>query len=332
MADLDSGAPSPADPAVDATPEPTLAEHEAEFGTVDKRPQPDPEGEPEEDSRRPPRDRDDKGQFVKPTEKHRAAKQEAGARDVPRIQELTRKLREAETERDALRARPAPALGTQSAPVEKPAPGPSQVPRGTSAAERDWNREVARYKGLPGFPKTDNFQEFGDAMLAQDLFIREHLRAEEADTWQKAQESNRIAQSWRERVDGAKARYEDFEQVALLSPTSIPQGSLIDAWILEHKSGADVLYSLQKDPAELRRILALPMFEQVDALSLIGQRLSGTRTAAVSTGAAPATRSAPAPRPITPVRTSAPTADDEPPDPEKASLKDFERYYHKDRR
>ncbi len=102
MADLDSGTPPPADPTPEPPPEQSLAEHEAEFGTVDKRPQADPEGEPEEDSRRPPRDRDETGKFVKPTEKHRAAKQEAGARDVPRIQELTRKLREAETERDAL--------------------------------------------------------------------------------------------------------------------------------------------------------------------------------------------------------------------------------------
>ncbi len=157
-------------------------------------------------------------------------------------------------------------------------------------------------------------------------------RKQDAEQSHKQAESNRIAQNWRERVDGAKARYEDFEQVALLSPTSIPQGSLIDAWILEHKAGADVLYSLQKDPAELRRILALPLFEQVDALSLIGQRLSQPRAAAVSTGAAPTPRPQPAPRPVTPVRTSAQTADDEPPDPEKASLKDFERYYHKDRR
>ncbi len=316
MADLDSGTPPSADPAVDTTPEPTLAEHEAEFGTVDKRPQADPEGEPEEDSRRPPRDRDETGKFVKPTDKHRAAKQEAGPRDVPRIQELTRKLREAETERDALRARPAAQVADSPRPVANQPPA-ATVPRGTSASEK---------------PKIDNFQEYGDYVEALADWKIAEARKQDAEQSHKQAESNRIAQNWRERVDGAKARYEDFEQVALLSPTSIPQGSLIDAWILEHKAGADVLYSLQKDPAELRRILALPLFEQVDALSLIGQRLSQPRAAAVSTGAAPTPRPQPAPRPVTPVRTSAQTADDEPPDPEKASLKDFERYYHKDRR
>ncbi len=214
-----------------------------------------------------------------------------------------------------LRPQTSPAIQSQQA---EPKPVVN-VPQGTTAAKEK--------------PKIDNFQEYGDYVEALADWKIAEARRVDTETWQKAQESNRIAQSWRERVDGAKARYEDFEQVALLSPTSSPQGSLIDAWILEHKAGADVLYSLQKDPAELRRILALPLFEQVDALSLIGQRLSQTRTAAVSTGAAP-----PTPRPAASAPSCDTSQDQRPdgrqtnrPDPEKASLRDFERYYHRRR-
>lgn len=305
-------------------PEQSLAEFEVEFGGDGARPpEPDPEPEPEpgDGERRPPRERDDAGKFVKP-EKHRAKSQEVPAKEVRagRIDELTKKWREAEAERDAIRAErdalkwgrpttslPAPTEATKSAEAAKPA--------------------VATAK-----PKIDDFNEYGDYVEALADWKIAEARRQDRETAQKEAETARISNSWRERVDAAKAKHADFEAVALQAPTQIPQGSLIDAWILEDTSGADVLYTLQKDPAELRRILALPLFEQVKALSLIAQRLSDTPEPAVKTGAAarPAVRVAP--RPPTPVRTSAVSAPDEPPDPETSSLDQFERYYPMRRR
>ncbi len=280
--DIEPTDPGPtSQPETPAESEPSLAEHEAEFG-ADKRPSADPEPEPEEDNRRAPQDRDEAGKF-KP-EKHRAAKSEARAGDVPRIQELTKKLREAEAERDALRARPlAPATTTSPAATDT-------VPRGTSAAPTIT---------ATAEPKIDDFQEYGDFVKAQIDWSIAEARRQDRETAQKEQESAKLTASWVERVDSAKAKYADFEQVALLAPTNIPQGSLIDAWILEDTTGADVLY------------------------------LSPTRESAVKTGAATTTPRAPAPRPPTPVRTSAMPAADEPPDPEKASLRDHENYYHR---
>jgi len=296
-------------------PEQSLAEHEAEFGSAAQRPAADPEPEPDEDPRRPPRERDDQGKFTKPP-KHRAAKQEATAADVPRIAELTRRLRETEAERDALRSRP------RTAPIEAPGVPDAilhpPVPRGNTATTATK-------------PKIDDFQEYGDYVEALADWKIAEARRQDREVAQKDAETARISASWRERTEAAKAKYADFEQVALLAPTTIPQGSLIDAWILEDTSGADVLYTLQKDPGELSRILALPIFEQVKALSLLAQRLSPTREPAVRTGAAATPPVKVAPRPPTPVRTSAVPAPDEPPDPEHASLAEFERYYHRDR-
>ena len=306
--DIEPTDPSPASPSDAPTePEPTLADHEAEFGSAERRPESDPEPEPEEDKRRPSRERDDSGKFTKPP-KHRAASQQAGAGDVPRIAELTRRLRETEAERDALRARPA-AQPSAPEPVASP---PVQKPITVTAK-----------------PKTDDFQEYGDYVEALADWKIAEARKQDRETAQREADSAKLTASWVERVEDAKTRYTDFEDVALKAPTAIPAGSLIDAWILEDTTGADVLYTLQKDPAELRRILALPIFDQVKALSLLAQRLSPTRESAVKTGAATTTPRAPAPRPPTPVRTSAMPAADEPPDPEKASLRDHENYYHR---
>ena len=109
--------------------------------------------------------------------------------------------------------------------------------------------------------------------------------------------------------------------------TAIPPGSLIDAWVLEHKTGADVLYHLQSHPDELHALLSQPVIDQAETLALLSQRFNGAspRSATVATGSAPALVS-PAPRPPNPVRTSPQHASDEPPG-DDASLADHERYY-----
>lgn len=263
--------------------------------------------------------RDEKGRFVRP--RHRARSQQAGSEDVPRIAELTRRLRDAEAERDALKGAktpappPAPVVTPPAEPSRPagsvpPTAAPSPYPPVKPAAD-DPEPDAEKYTDLTAWMRDHNRWS-----------AREELRAARADYDQKqaaAQqqaEAQRITAQWRERVTAAKAKYPDFEQVALLAPTSIPQGSMLDAWIIEHKSGADVLYHFQKSPTELQHLLAMPVLEQVDALSLLSQRLTGspTRTAAGTTGAVPAQPAVqPVARPPTPVRTGPMRTGEEPP-------------------
>lgn len=303
----------PAPPAVDpaAEPESTLADHEAEFGSLEKRPASNSDRDPDDEAQRQPRERDEAGKFVKPP-KHRAESQQASPRDVPRIAELTRRLRETETERDALRAAHVPHPAATPVPIAPSPPSPAPV------------------AATPDKPKIEAFTDYGDYVEAlADWKIAQARTADRAAQQQEA-EQTRITTAWRTRVEAAKDRYPDFDAIALQAPTTIPQGSLIDAWILEDTSGADVLYSLQKDPSELSRILALPIFEQVKALSLLAQRLSPSRELAVKTGAAATTPRPPAPRPLTPVRTSAMPAADEPPG-DDASLAEHEKFFSRRR-
>lgn len=103
-------------------------------------------------------------------------------------------------------------------------------------------------------------------------------------------EAARVMQGFEERRTAAKARHADFDAVAMLAPTEIPQGSALDLFILEDPSGAEVLYHLQlpANAAERTRISRLAPLDQIKEAVRLGDRL---------TAAEPATRSTQAPPP-----------------------------------
>src|SRR5213592_4958778 len=127
----------PLDPAATPPPEDggSLADHEREFASTRQEsrtesttpPAESPEPEPE-----PPagegEDRDEKGRFLPKKGKHHSAKHEAGAGDVPRIQELAAKVRALEMERDALKARTGSAPASPEVSTTRPASPPPPQP------------------------------------------------------------------------------------------------------------------------------------------------------------------------------------------------------------
>jgi len=253
--------------------------------------------------------------------RHRAKSQRAGAGDVPRIAELTRRLRETEAENARLKA-PGQTPPPQSQPPARP-PAPPQQFSPVPAAKDDPE------------PTPDQFDDYSKYVKAQARWeSRDAIRetTERHSAWQRQQaqqqEQIRLQQTWEQRVGVARAKYPDFVQVALQTETPIPQGSLIDAWILEHKSGPDVLYHLHKSPGEVQRLLALPMLDQVEELTLLGQRLSNSPPsgAAVTTGAAPGPSPSPVIRPPTPVRTASTLRTTDVPG-DDSSLSDHESYF-----
>jgi hypothetical protein len=60
------------------------------------------------------------------------------------------------------------------------------------------------------------------------------------------EESTRVIQAFEGRAAEARAKHADFDAVALLAPTEIPQGSAADLWVLEDEAGAEILYHLQQ--------------------------------------------------------------------------------------
>ncbi len=249
-----------------------------------------------------------------------------------RTTELTRRLRETEAERDALKGNGSPVVpGSAPPPAATPpvvqAPAVATPPRAAAplppvkAASDDPEPDSTKYEDLTQWMRDHSRWS-----------AREELRAAHAEQQKLTQaetqriESARLETQWKASTAAAKTKYPDFEQIAY-APTRIPKGSLVDAWILEHKTGPDVLYHLQKTPQELDAMLALPLLDQVEALTLLSQRLSGARQTAVVTGAAAAPIAQPVSRPPTPVRTGPMRSADEPPDPDSTSLSDFTRFH-----
>jgi hypothetical protein len=327
----------------------SLADHEATFhGRHEAKteavtpPAESPEPESPEPSADGEGERDEKGRFVK--KRHRAQSQEATPQDVPRIRELTARLRAAEAERDALKARTSPP--PPAARVEPPPAASAPTPKPTPEQFQDYSEYIDALTDW----KTEQFWT-----------KKETERQQQEQQRQFDAEQQRIRTTWTQRVNDAKQEIPDFEEVALLSDTAIPQGSLTDAWILESPAGPNLLYRLQKEPSalhsvlqlpgqaqaealalfsvlhkspeELRTLLALPLFDP-QSVTLLAQRLNGTssRQPAAGTGSAAPPPSPPAPRPPNPVRTGPIRGGDEPPDDEKSSLADHERYYQPRRR
>lgn len=118
-------------------------------------------------------------------------------------------------------------------------------------------------------------------------------------------EAHRIRESWNERVGLAKTKHADFEAIAFApfkAGYEIPVGSAMDAWILESDHGAEVLYALQKNPAEIKRLLALGPIAQTRELVKLEDTALAASTVKTKTDA-------PEPGPVLGVRAGDPASD-----------------------
>lgn len=181
------------------------------------------------------------------------------------------------------------------------------------------NPEDAKY--VYGMADPQFLEDLSDWKVESKLQARDQQVRQQTAEWTRGQ-------AFVSKVDAAKAVYPDFQKVALDAPSQIPPGSLIDRYIWDHAAGAHLLYHFQSQPAEVRRISALAPLDQVDALSLLAQRLSApsSRGLAAPTGSAAAPVVIPGPKPPNPVRQGPMRTGDEPPGAD-ASIAEHERYY-----
>lgn len=271
----------------------SLADHEAAHG-VTARVEADPEAQPVADTR----DRDDKtGQF-KP--RHRAASQRATAEDVPRIQELTRRLRDAEARLEAAERRSAP---REEPATREPAAKPDRFPRFET-----W---------LLQHPE----QDFDDWLDARDEHRDQRRAATEAQTADQRRVSD-AERTFTSKLDAARERYPDYDDVVV---PGTPVSLVIQRAVLE--VGPDAAYWLATHPKERDELtddsLVAPseagfgaavatMRRYLSSLVASEQRVP-SRAAAGSTGAALTPVLKPSPKPPTPVRTGPLRRDDAPP-------------------
>lgn len=286
-------APDPAEPAI-PTDESSFAEHEAAFGPVD----PSLEGEAR-----------DQAEASKQKIRHRAKSQQASPQDVPRIRELTRKLHEAEAERDSLKAL------TPRPPVTEPVRPSVQQPPASSPRQ-----DASTPKLEPTRPKPtedqigEKYATYGDFVedLSEWKFEQrqaawqqgEDARRQEAAAGVAQQEYQKVHEAFGAKLAEFKKTHPDYDTLAaqhvntLLPPVA-------NKALLTHEHGPALVYHLFQHPELLAEVQFLmdgkPPSEENVALAT---RWLSSRIQAGTTGsAAPTPPIIVAPRPPNPVRT-----------------------------
>jgi len=297
----------------------------------------------------PPRRPD--GRFEKNGFRRRAASQEASADDVPRIRELTRKLREAERERDTLRGGGAP-------PVAAGTTAPEGAPRAASAqpAAAPPSAQTRPRAALPPPPppftlEEPTYEQFAnsadplrDYTKAMARFTNLEQQHDQATRWYQ-QQAQRHAQAtngelrsmtqahWTRMAEAGKdpANAPLIEQFKADARPITP--AILQAIVRSGDSSAKLTLALLRQPGLLEE-LTLATYDRPatpDLVAVVQRRLQSLGLSAANTGSATAPAPRPAPRPPNPVR----TAPDAPPKAlpgDDASLAEHAAAFHKPQR
>lgn len=195
-----------------------------------------------------------------------------------RIDELTRKRREAEREAEYWKNQ-----ATQG--QQQPAPPTAQpefVPPG--------------FPAKPTVEQFETYEDFVEALTDWKTDLKLTRKDVEAAQRQAAERSQTVASQHTARVETAKATYADYsEAIDNLSGIMMPQ-PVIDS-IIESDLSADIAYYLGKHTAEAKRIQGLPVTAQLREIGKIEARLEKKP----AEPAPPVKRVTQAPEPIKPV-------------------------------
>ena len=171
--------------------------------------------------------------------------------------------------------------------------------------QRKWEREQAQKqaelearRAMPVNPPApddfDNAARYAEALAEQKA--QEMLRQREA-----AQQQAKLLETYHEKEEDARGRYDDFEQVAY-NP-SLPVTDVMAQSIQASDTGPDIIYWLGSNPKEAARISNLPPILQAKEIGKIEARLAADP---------PVKKTSTAPAPIAPVTarsTSSPAND-----------------------
>lgn len=314
----------------------SLSEHEAAFGGGTESPAaaeaepvavPEPQqpaGEPEPapantDEARG--ERDELGRW-KPREKHRAKSQHATAADVPRINELTKKHREAEARAIAAEKR------AQELEQRLTAPKVPEPPK-------DFTDKEPRYEDFAG--EEDQYLAHTRALAAYDR-KKEAFDAQKAerDTAAKtaAEERNKQRDAWfKEKYTAHGERMNTFFQKnpqaeGIIEQANVQLNPVMLAALLASDNSDEVALKLAQDPdlVDDLHVLTDDKAPSQDLVAYVQRRISRGLKVAATGSTAPAPVVPALPRPPNPVRTGVMKPADTPPG-DDAPLSEHERAY-----
>jgi len=180
-----------------------------------------------------------------------------------RIDKLTRELDELRRV-IAGQQQPAPA----ARPPEKPQPQPVE--------------------GKPKLEDFETLEAYQEALTDFKIDQRERARQQEAQRQAVAQYEERLQADWATREKAAKRAHPDYLET--IESVEMPKGPIVADLrqaILEEEQGAEILYWLAKNPAEIKRIAALSPHSAVREIGKIAARLPNGIPSTPSTGSDP---------------------------------------------
>ena len=128
-------------------------------------------------------------------------------------------------------------------------------------------------------PRQEDFTDYADYLRADaewvaEQKVEERFRAltEQQQKGQQRQRAAAIQSQYEQRVDDARAKYDDFDDVAFSDDVPITE-TMLNA-LMDSENGADVQYYLGRNPEEAARITRLSPLNQVMALGKLEQKLS----------------------------------------------------------
>ena len=146
-------------------------------------------------------------------------------------------------------------------------------------------------------PERDQYESYEDYIRAvavheaREAFVSASKEQSEAYQAQQAQmEDQKLLQSWEERKEKARDKYEDYDEV---TDVDTPVSQAMMRAILESDAGTDIAYYLAKNPAEAERILKLSTARQFIEIGKLELKVQ-----------APPKLTSGAPAPITPLKGS----------------------------
>lgn len=273
--------------------------------------------------------------------RHRARSQQASPEDAPRIAELTKRLRETEAERDALKPKTPPVrvdtpLGTVAAPVAEsgaarqavtPAPMRPKPSEESIGVEGGYDTYNAYIEDLTDW-KYEQREAAREAQQQQAQQARQQAASQQA--WQQAHAT------YAERLTAFKATHPDFDTLLTQhGAAQLPAAPI--AAILASEHGPAWSYHLMQHPDQLAELALLFDGKTPDgeapsaALVAHATRWLSSRAAKPEPERVPATVPSLtlAPKPPNPVKAGAARADTDGSGDDSMSIGDHEKAYGK---
>lgn len=149
--------------------------------------------------------------------------------------------------------------------------------------------------GKAKYPTMVEYMKARDAWLTEKLVGTIDQRTEQRQRERMSQEQAReVNDRFRNRLDKAREKYEDFDKVAMSKDLPIPHGSTMESAIVLSEHGAEMSYLLGKDPKEAARIAKLNPYEQAREMFLVELLAGGWESLAKDPRFTPKITAAPA--------------------------------------